>query len=338
MSGAENTLSGEKDGSVLLIIRSYDEARNYFTIHISVNVVLLLLGIIVNMAICFVMFRGKRYKRNTSNFFILHLSLTELVYRLLVFPLVIYFAVPKLLIKSLHCKLLSFFSETSGSVIFVSLVAIATDRYQHIVRSLQSLRSKKKPVFLVSLVWLYAVIVSCPRVITVESVSVMAIPEARDMECDNCTDKRLCDIPQTGLGRFSITLYFLLAFILPLLAVIILYSKIIIFLQRRSRNAMMHKVAARSKSKAVRMLITTVFGYVFSLSPAVVFALLRSYGVLNQTPFGTMLLVNWMVDFATSTRSLANPLIYAYYNKDFRTELLRLLCRKSDRKANFRTA
>ena len=97
-----------------------------------------------------------------------------------------------------------------------------------------------------------------------------------------------------------------------------------------SRNGMMHKVAAKSKSKAVRMLIIKVFGYVFSLGPAVVFAMLRSYGVPNQAPFGTMLLVNWMVDCATSTRSLANPLIYAYYNKDFRTELLRLLGRKRD--------
>ncbi|KAL9987446.1 hypothetical protein ACROYT_G001759 [Oculina patagonica] len=70
----------------------------------------------------------------------------------------------------------------------------------------------------------------------------------------------------------------------------------------------MHKVAARSKS----------IGYVLSLGPAVVFAMLRSYGALNETPFSTLLLVSSMVDIATYTSSLANPLIYAYYNKDFR--------------------
>ena len=321
-------------GSTFLLIRSYEEARNIFAIIISVNLLVIVSGIIVNAGICYVMLRGKRYKRNTSNFFIAHLSVVELVFRLLVFPLIIFFAVPASGIETSQCKLISFLSMTSASAIFVSLVAIATDRYQSIVHPLKKLKSERKPVLLLCLVWLYAAIVSCPPVISVDSVPVLEIPEARGMACENCTDKKLCDIPQSPLGQSSTTLYFLLAFVVPLSVIFVLYTMVAIVLHQRGNNGMMHQVAARSKSKAVRMLIITVFGYVLSLGPAVVIAMLRSYGVFNEAPFGIMLLVSWIVQFITYTSSLANPLIYAHYNGDFRKELLRIFRRRNRRKVN----
>ena len=81
---------------------------------------------------------------------------------------------------------------------------------------------------------------------------------------------------------------------------------------------MLHKMAARSKAKVVRMLVITVFGYTLSLGPAAVIAMSRSYGAFNKSSFDVMLLVNWLVDLAIYTSSLANPLIYAYYKGDFR--------------------
>lgn len=91
---------------------------------------------------------------------------------------------------------------------------------------------------------------------------------------------------------------------------------------------MMSHVAAKSRSNAVRMLIITVFGYVLSLGPAAVFAMLRSFGALNSKSFGCLLLVSWMVDIPTCTSSLANPLIYAYYYGAFRQEINRLFCKR----------
>ena len=321
-------------GSTLLLIRSYKEARIVFAIVIAINMFVIGLGLIVNAVICYAMLRGKRYKRNGSNFFILHLSVMELVYRILVFPIIISFAVPSSGIESVQCKAVLLFSETSASAIFVSLVAIAIDRHQNIVHPLKTWKSKRKPVLPVCLVWLYAVIVSIPSVITVRSISVREIPEASGMSCDNCTDKKLCDIPQTPQGQFSTTLYFFLAFVVPLAAISVLYTKIAIFLHQRSNNGMMHKVAARSKSKAVRMLIVIIFAYVFSLGPAVVFGMLRSYGMFNNTSFDVLLLVSWMIELAAYTSSLGNPLIYAYYNGDFRKELLGLLRKRNSSKVN----
>ena len=321
-------------GSALLFIRSYEEARHVFAISLSVNLLIIVLGIIFNTTICYVMLRGKRYKRNSSNFFITHLSVVELVYRILVFPLIIYFAVPASGINTFQCKVTTFLSKTSASAIFVSLVAIATDRYQSIIHPLKALKSKKKPRLFLWLVWLYAAIVSSPSIISVKGISVLEIPEAKGMDCEDCADKKLCDIPQNPLGQSSTTLYFILAFIAPLTAISALYAGVAIFLRHRGNNGMMNQVAAKSKSKAVRMLIVTVFGYALSLGPAVVFAMVRSYGALNDTSFGVMLLVSGMVDFASYTSSLGNPLIYAYYNGDFRTELLRIFRRRNRQKVN----
>ncbi|XP_078378108.1 neuropeptide FF receptor 1-like [Oculina patagonica] len=332
INSTETSIS--RSGSTLLLIRSYEEARIIFAVILSINLLVIVSGIIVNAAICYVMLRGKRYKRNSSNFFITHLSVVELVCRLLIFPVFIYLTVPSSKIETFPCKAITFFTKTPASAIFVSLVAIAADRHQNILHPLKMLRSKRKPFVLVCLVWLYAAIVSCPSVVSVDSISVLEIPEARGMACENCTDTKLCDIKQNPLGQSSTTLYFLLAFVVPLAVIFALYTKVAIFLHQRGNNGRMQQVAARSKSKAVRMLIVTVFGYVLSLGPSVVLAMLRSYGALNSTSFDVMLLVSWMVQFVTYTSSLGNPLIYAYYNGDFRKEIIRLFRRRRGQMGN----
>lgn len=262
-------------GSTLSLIRSYQEARNVFAISLSLNLLLIVLGIIVNAIICYVMLRGKRYKRNSSNLFITHLSVVELVHRLLIFPILISFAIPASGIQSFLCKVVSFFSHVSASAIFVSLVAIAADRYQNIVHPLANLKSNRKPSLLLIVVWVYATVVSIPTVFSVKAVPASEIPEAKGMTCDaDCAGKKLYDIPQNSLGRFSTTLYFLLAFVIQLVVIFIFYNKIAIFLHNRGKNGMMHKVAVRSTSKAIRMLIITVLGYMISLGPRVVVAVL----------------------------------------------------------------
>ena len=301
--------------AVVLLVRSHKEAPVSFGTILAIATSLILLGVLVNVVICFVMFGGKRYRRNNSNFFILHLSLTELFFRLLIFPIVVYSLTVTSEMQIAQCKFLTFFTSTFGSVTFVNLAAIAFDRYKNIAHPIQAVKSKRKPVQLVFLVWLYATIVSGPTVFIVKSISIKNIPEAQGMVCENCLDKKICDIPQDKMGQVSTILYFLLAFFVPLFAIFLLYTKIALILRQRGHNGMMHKLAAKSKSKAVRMLIITVFGYLVSLGPSVLLAMLRSYGVFNNASFNVMLLVSWIVELTIYTSSLGNPLIYAYYNR-----------------------
>lgn len=164
---------------MFLSIRSYEDAVNLFIIHWLSILFLIILGIILNVRIYMTMVRRKRYKRNASNFFILHLCSTELVYRLLVFPLTIYFVIPRSATKQILCKLVFFFSGTWRSTIFGSLAAIAIVRYQHVVHHFESLKSSKgSRTPLVLMVWLYAALTSFPLAIGVKNVPVVSIPEA----------------------------------------------------------------------------------------------------------------------------------------------------------------
>jgi len=110
-------------------------------------------------------------------------------------------------IESVQCKFLSLFSNTFASAAFISLAAIASDRYQNIVYPMKALKSKRKPVHLVFLVWLYAILIPIPSVVSVKSISIYEIPEAQGMDWENCTDMEICDMPQNAMGKVSTTSY-----------------------------------------------------------------------------------------------------------------------------------
>ena len=318
-----------KGSALTLLTRSSSlkESPVSFGVVLAIGTLLILLGIAVNVTICFVMLRRKRYKKNTSNFFILHLSVTELVIRLQIFPLVVYSLTVLSGMNTLQCKLLTSLTSILGSSIFISLVAIAFDRYQNIVNPMTTFKSRRRPVQPVFLVWLYAIVISIPSAISVRSISVKDLPESNGKDCRNCLEKT-CLIPQDTLGQFSAIWYFIFAFFVPLLVIFMLYAKIAIVLHQRDNDGALHRVATRSKNKAIRMLIVTVFGYFFSFGPDVVFSVLRSYGVFKSASFTVTFLSAAMVELSMYASSLINPLIYAYYNGAFRRELQRLVCNK----------
>lgn len=313
--------------TVLTRSSSLKEAPVSFGVVLAMGILLILLGIAVNATICFVMLQKKRYKKNNSNFFILHLSVTELVIRLLIFPLVVYSLTVLSAMSTLQCKLLTSLTTILGSSIFVTLVAIAFDRYQNIADPMMTFKARRRPVQAVLLVWLYSIVMSIPSTISVRSISVKDLPESNGKDCRNCQEKT-CLIPQDTLGQFSSIWYFIFAFFVPLLVIFTLYAKIATLLRRRDNDGAFHKVATRSKSKAIRMLIATVFGYFFSFGPDVVFSVMRSYGVFKNTSFTVTFLSVTIVELSMYTSSLINPLIYAYYNRAFRRELQILLCMK----------
>lgn len=313
--------------TVLTRLSSLKEAPVSFGVVLAIGTLLILLGIAVNLTICFVMLRRKRYKKNNSNFFILHLSVTELVIRFLIFPLVVYSLTVLSGMSTLQCKLLTSLTTILGSSIFVTLVAIAFDRYQNIADPMMTFKSRRKPVQPVLLVWLYSIVISIPSTISVRSISVKDLPESNGKGCRNCQEKT-CLIPQDTLGQFSSIWYFIFAFFVPLLVIFTLYAKIATLLRQRDNDGAFHKVATRSKSKAIRMLIATVFGYFFSFGPDVVFSVMRSYGLFKNASFTVTFLSVTIVELSMYTSSLINPLIYAYYNRAFRRELQILLCIK----------
>ena len=160
-----------------------------------------MIGIFVNGAVSLVMLRGKRFKNNASNFFIFHITLTEIAIRLVLFLLSLYSLLSTEGTGIFQCKILTLFSNTFSSAIFVSLLAIALDGHCNIFYPMKWLKKKRKRHHLVFLVWLDAIIITCPFVVSEETISVSEIPEAKGMVCENCAARKLCDIiPQNSIG------------------------------------------------------------------------------------------------------------------------------------------
>ena len=117
--GGNRTGNPDNTGLIVVLLHSKKEAPISFAAILSVATVFILLGVLVNGTICFVMLRGKRYRRNTSNIFILHLSVTELIVRLLNFLTVVCSLFATWEIESVQCKFLRLFSTSFSSAIFL---------------------------------------------------------------------------------------------------------------------------------------------------------------------------------------------------------------------------
>lgn len=171
-----------KDGVLIIIDGVCKDSTLYCVTITSISFLLLITGIILNSLVCHVMIKSKRYNKSISCFFITHLAVVEIVYRVAVTPSMIFLSIPtRVTPSSIPCKLNYFISSSCHAAIFGSLVVIAVDRYRNIVYPLGSMKQgKRRPIKLsVSLVWLYAFACSVMFLYTANQVPISQLPEGK---------------------------------------------------------------------------------------------------------------------------------------------------------------
>ena len=125
--------------------------------------VFLALGLASNLFVCFIMTRRKLVGKNLFNFYIFHLSMTEVVHRMVTTVLRIFTSMidPRLLSHG-ECKAMAFFPHATYATVFFLLAGIAMDRKNHIVNPLRNLgltgHRKKRIVS----IWLFSAAISFP--------------------------------------------------------------------------------------------------------------------------------------------------------------------------------
>ena len=304
----------------------------------ATTVLLLLLGIIANIIILVVMIRTRKIRRSLSNFFIFHLSVVESIFRLITIPIHIYSRIPSTIENSTMipiCKTWSFISSAWGSAIFLSLTGIALDRYNNILHPMKSRTAKHNYLFILIAVWSYAVVVSAPFIYSTSSFLVTELDGAASRafwnqfneNCENCLNvgiPHVCDHKTGWSSKLSATTYFLLSFFVPLLIICAAYARIVSCLWQRSRQqGIRNKTVARSKTKAVRMVIMMVLGYSLCWGPITIFNMLQTYHIFKEAPHTTLIYLGMVTIVLLNSSSVVNPLIYAYYNSNFREQFVR---------------
>lgn len=317
--------SGDEDNILLM---TCDAAKTLAKTSEAAVFCLIFLGIAINATVCGVMLRNKCVLKNLSNFFVFHLSVADLIFRLLtVGPLIYLSSVLNTEKSPIACKLYHFFSSACGAAFFVTLVVISVDVYRDAASPLKGLMSRRTPFLVVFGVWLYAAVCSGPLMYSAESVLYTEIPEVRSNVTDelkNCSVPKLCDFYRNWSGQLSTTLYFVLAFLAPLIVIVILFLLTYVYLRRDCKSGAISKETANAKGKVTRMLSALSLGVVICWGPIVFVSMLRSYDQLEHTPPDIVLILTIATELMKFMNSLFNPLIFACYIPNFRKDLFGL--------------
>ena len=278
---------------------------------------LVIVGLVANITVCVVMLRGGRFKKHLSNFMLFHLSITDIAYRSIVVPgqLASMFY-PFETKPTMFCKVAQTFLYTFNTAVFTSLVIIAFDRHQSITRPFQRLKHKPKFYRHLLAVWGYSIVCALPQLLN-SGNETHAMNFTLSAKGANTTFAfHFCVSSNAGSSPKIVALiYFILGFLVPLVMITVAYSKISVFLWRKSRNRMINQAALKSKGKAVRMLVLIVLGFVICLGVPQLYQLMTSFGFKDQAAISVLSVILYL------SSSAINPVIYGFYSAEFKQGL-----------------
>ncbi|XP_078343982.1 neuropeptide FF receptor 2-like [Oculina patagonica] len=282
--------------------------------------VLLSCGAVLNSMVVFVMLRSGKIWQNISSFLIFHLSVTHLLFHVTV-P--VFWSLHFSKGNSSSCKALVLVDLACAAAIFNSLVAITWDRHRNVLRPFKSLgpRHLKTFLMLVAAIWTYAFVTSAPFIYSVRKDS-RVICSKKNNGTTTCKNYSFCHLPSDWKTQLSKTIYFLLAFVIPLMYMFIAYTKIAVSLWERSKNGTIHGAVAKSKVKSTRLMVIAVLGFVLCWGPKFFVDLLNAYGVYSENNFELQI---WCFLAQTSSSSI-NPAIYAFFSPEFRKLFFKFCC------------
>ena len=304
---------------VLKVIGTY-----FVSLLLIVYVVLLVCGIILNALVVYVMLRSGKIRKNVSSFLIFHLSLTH-VFLYVIFPIL------RTLIRVesppiLSCTAEEFAQNMFCASIFGSLTAIAWDRYRNVLQPFKSLAPQQLRTYLllISSIWLYACVSSITVIFTVQPRPGQICWEGKNAT-EHCENVFLCN--SLADGRLAKTIYFVSAFLVPFILMVIIYTKIAQRLWKGTKNGMIHGAVAKHKAKTVRLMVIAVFIFAVGWGFPLCVDFLRVYDqIFVHLSFFQEYSLYAGCKVAEALSSCLNPLVYAFFSPDFRKLCVKFSC------------
>jgi len=246
-----------------------------------------------------------------------HLSITDIAYRLIIVPgqlASIFYSLETR--ATMFCKVAKTFLYTFITAVFTSLVVIAFDRHQSITRPFQRFKHKPKFYRYFLAVWVYSILCALPQMLNSGNATLFVNFNISANGTNSTYGIHLCVSSNAGSTQRTVSLiYFILGFLVPLVIITVAYSKISVFLWRKSRNRMINQAALKSKGKALRMLVLVVVGFVVCLGVPQLYDLMKSFGFKDQAAIAVLCLILQL------SSSVINPVIYGLYSAEFKQGL-----------------
>ncbi|XP_078659312.1 neuropeptide FF receptor 1-like [Branchiostoma floridae x Branchiostoma belcheri] len=290
-----------------------------------------------NTLVCLVVVKLPRMQ-NVTNYFILNLAVADL--------LVAVFCMPFTLVDNIvygwpfgvvMCKLSAATTVISVVASVLTLVAIAVDRYCAVVHPTKDIITLPRMVQSIAIIWLLAILIALP---------VIFVKREEPYNPPLCTE----EWPSYGSWSsrdfqkmFSLTL-FVFSFVGPLLIITILYMRIAYRIwfrkapgDERNVSEQARETATKKKVKVIKMLIVVVVVFALSWLPLHTLILVddaMSYSV--DSVYSVVVhgycfpVAHWLSYF----NSCVNPIIYGYFNHNFRAGFKAILIRSARNRAS----
>ncbi|XP_062859564.1 pyroglutamylated RF-amide peptide receptor isoform X4 [Trichomycterus rosablanca] len=272
--------------------------------------------------------------QSATSIFICSLAISDL--------LITFFCIPFTLLQNISaqwfggvlvCKTVPFVQTTAIVTGILTMTCIAVERYQGIVHPLKMKRqytpkrAYRMLVCVSGLVWLVSVMVGSPMLF------VQQLEVKYDFLYENhhvCCQESWSSVLQR---RIYTTFIMVALFVLPLAAMLFLYTRISIELWIRKRvgdtsvldtinHTEVNKIC-RKKKRAVKMMITIVLLFTICWAPFHTIHMLFEYNNLEQKyDEVTLNMIVAVVQAIGFSNSFNNPIVYAFMNESFKKSCL----------------
>ncbi|XP_069878632.1 pyroglutamylated RF-amide peptide receptor [Dipodomys merriami] len=291
------------------------------------------LALFGNSLVVYVVTRSKAM-RTVTNIFICSLALSDL--------LIAFFCIPITTLQNLWdtwlggafiCKMVPFVQSTAVVTEILTMTCIALERHQGLVHpfKMKWQYTNRRAFTMLGVVWLVAVIVGSP----------MLHVQRLEIKYDFLYEKEhICCLEEWSSPKSQqiyTTFILVILFLLPLLVMLILYSRIgyELWIKKRVGDGSvlrtihgkeMSKIA-RKKKRAVVMMVTVVALFVVCWAPFHVVHMMSEYSNFEKEYNDvTIKMIFAIVQIIGFSNSICNPIVYAFMNENFKKNFLSAVC------------
>ncbi|XP_014742105.1 PREDICTED: pyroglutamylated RFamide peptide receptor isoform X1 [Sturnus vulgaris] len=231
------------------------------------------------------------------------------------------------------CKMVPFVQSTAIVTEILTMTCIAVERHQGIVHPLKMKwqYTNKRAFTMLGIVWLLALIVGSP----------MWYVQRLEVKYDFLYEKvHVCCLEEWAspiYQKIYTTFILVILFLLPLMLMLFLYTKIgyELWIKKRVGDASvlqtihgseMSKIS-RKKKRAIVMMVTVVFLFAVCWAPFHVIHMMMEYSNFEKEYDDvTIKMIFAIVQIIGFFNSICNPIVYAFMNENFKKNFLSALC------------
>lgn len=281
-----------------------------------------------NILIVFIVSRGK-HMHTVSNILLCNISIADLLITILPMALEMikpgYYNEDEWQLGKFCCTFIPLCVYMSVACSILSLTMLSFERYLSIVKPYTKNFKKEHMRYILAIIWFLSFLLSAPTLFVQRVITDLNTGKKKCME--------IWPVPFDGYLSpkiYTVTLFMFL-YAIPLCAMLILYTKLCIYMWLKSSmtglTCKRRRKAQRRKRKVVIMLVIIVFIFALGWFPVFLVQFLYFFdSFYSQCPSAipqTLIFVSYLLQYLSSA---VNPYVYFLLSGSYRDELRKLPC------------